>query len=176
MSEPYLAEIRVFACSFAPKGWAFCDGQLLPIRQYTALFSLLGTTYGGNGTTTFGLPNLPGSAPLQAGQGPGLSNYALGEAGGVAAVTLSGPELPPHSHPLEAATTTANQTSPAGHLPAVPPGQRGQNFFAGGPGTAVAMNAGAILPAGGGAPHNNLPPYLKLNFCIALEGIFPPRP
>ncbi len=130
MSEPFIAEIRVFGFNFAPMGWAFCDGQLMPIQQNTALFSLLGTNFGGNGTTNFGLPNLQGSVPLQQGQGPGLSLYDLGESGGVVSVTLSSSQMPSHNHALGCSTAVAGQTSPAGAIPALPPGQRGQNFFA----------------------------------------------
>lgn len=176
MSDPFVAEIRVFGFNFAPRGWAFCDGQLMPISQNTALFSLLGTNFGGNGTSNFGLPNLQGSVPLQQGQGPGLSNYDLGETGGAPAVTLLSTELPPHSHTLNCSTVTADQTSPVGDIPAAPPAQRGQNFFAATPGGSPAMNANLLAPAGGNLPHNNMPPYLTLNFCIALTGIFPPRP
>lgn len=175
MSEAFVAEIRVFGFNFAPRGWAFCDGQLLPISQNTALFSLLGTNFGGNGTSTFGLPNLQGSVPLQQGQGPGLANYALGEAGGVPAVTLLSSQLPSHSHALNGSTVTADQTSPVGAIPAAPPAQRGQNFFAVAAGASPAMNANLLAPAGSGLPHNNLPPYLTLNFCIALAGIYPAR-
>jgi microcystin-dependent protein len=176
MSEPFVAEIRMFGFSFAPRGWAFCDGQIMPIAQNTALFSLLGTNYGGNGTSNFGLPNLQASVPIGVGQGPGLSQYVVGQTGGEANVTLIANELPVHSHAFECSTTTADQTSPVGMLAAPPAGTRGQNFFASGPGTGASMNAQAVLPAGGNQPHNNLPPYLKLNFCIALQGVFPSRP
>jgi microcystin-dependent protein len=176
MSEPFLAEIRMFGFNFAPKGWAFCDGQLMPISQNTALFSLLGTNFGGDGRTTFGLPNLQAKVPLQQGQGPGLSPYVLGETGGASSVTLTPPQMPAHTHALQCASTTADQTSPANALPAIPAAQRGQNFFADSPGTLPAMKANLLAPSGGGGPHNNLPPFLSLNFCIALTGIFPSRP
>jgi microcystin-dependent protein len=176
MSEPFLAEIRVFGFNFAPVGWAFCDGQVMPISQNTALFSLLGTNFGGNGTSTFALPNLQGSVPLQQGQGPGLTPYVLGETGGAVSVTLISSQMPSHNHLLECSTAVAGQTSPVGAIPAVPPAQRGQSFFAASPGTSPAMKAGMLTPAGGNGPHNNMPPYLTLNFCIALAGVFPSRP
>jgi microcystin-dependent protein len=176
MSEPFIAEIRVFGFNFAPVGWAFCDGQILPISQNTALFSLIGTYYGGNGTSNFALPNLQGSFPLQQGQALGLSPYDLGQTGGVPSVALTLSQMPSHSHPLGCSTAVAGQTSPASGVPAVPPAQRGQNFFASSPGTSPAMNAAMLALAGGSGPHNNMPPYLSLNFCIALTGIFPPRP
>ena len=176
MSEPFLAEIRLFGFNFAPVGWAFCDGQILPITQNTALFSLIGTYYGGNGTSNFALPNLQGSVPLQQGQGGGLSPYDLGQTAGVPSVTLVSSQMPAHGHPLGCSTAAANQTSPAGAVPAAPPAQRGQNSFASSLGTSPTMKADMLVPAGGNGPHNNMPPYLSLNFCIALSGIFPARP
>jgi len=176
MSNPFVAEIRIFGFNFAPSGWALCDGQLLPLSQNTALFSLLGTTYGGDGKSTFALPNLQGSVPLQQGQGPGLSLYDLGETGGQTSVTLLFSELPAHTHALQCFTTAVgDKTSPVGAIPAVPPAQRGQNFYADAQGTKPAMNTNLLAPAGGNLPHNNLPPYLTLNFCIALQGVYPPR-
>ena len=176
MSEPFVAEIRIFGFNFAPLGWAFCDGQVMPISQNTALFSLLGTNFGGNGTSNFALPNLQGSVPLQQGQGPGLTPYVLGETGGAVSVTLTPSQMPSHNHALGCSTGAAAQTSPAGAIPAVPPSQRGQNFFAGSPGTSPAMKADLLAPAGSGGAHNNLPPFVSLNFCIALTGVFPSRP
>ena len=175
MSNPFVAEIRIFGFNFPPRGWAFCDGQVLPLSQNTALFSLLGTTYGGDGKSNFALPNLQGSVPLQQGQGPGLSLYDLGETGGQTTVTLLSSQLPAHTHPLECSTAVGNQTSPVGGVPAVPPAQRGQHFYAGTQGTPPAMNANLLAPTGGNLPHNNLPPYLTLNFCIALQGVYPSR-
>jgi len=173
MSDPFVAEIRIYPFNFAPRGWAFCDGQLLPISQNTALFSLLGTTYGGNGKSTFGLPNFMGSAPMQQGQGPGLSLRDLGEVGGSDFVTLLRTEMPLHTHALQGSSSPADSPSPAGAAdsrvtgatPYQPPG-----------GPQVTMAGQAVGIAGGSLPHNNLQPYLTLNFCIALQGIFPARP
>jgi len=174
MADPFIAEVRIFPFNFAPTGWAFCNGQLLPISQNTALFSLLGTTYGGDGRTNFALPNLQGSVPMHPGQGPGLSQHDLGETGGVQTVTLLESEIPSHNH------TVGAQNSPLGGV-AVPSAgttlnrpASGNLFFAGSP-TQVAMQSDAIQASGGGQPHNNMQPYLTLNFCIALQGVFPPR-
>ena len=170
--DPFVAEIRIVAFDFAPKGWAFCDGQLLPISQNTALFSILGTTYGGDGRTTFALPNLAGRAPMHPGQGPGLSPHQLGEAGGAEAVTLSTNQTPAHSHALMAQSGAASTKIPAGHVLSHP--ARGTPYA---PASAnvVTMASQATAPAGGQASHNNMMPYLALRFCIALQGVFPPR-
>lgn len=174
MADQFVAEIRIFAGNFAPLGWAFCNGQILPISQNTALFSLLGTTYGGNGTSTFALPNLQGCAPNGEGQGAGLTYRVLGETGGAPTVTLTGNEIPPHIHMPNAVTGGGNGTSPAAAVWASQAGRTPPPAYAS---TAnVAMNPGAIGPTGGGQPHNNMPPYLALNFIIALQGVFPPRP
>lgn len=175
MSDPFVAEIRIFTGNFAPRGWAQCDGQTLPLSQNTALFSLLGTTYGGDGKSNFKLPNLQGCAPLQAGQGPGLSQRDLGETGGEQAVTLLQSEMAAHPH---GATGSSN---PADQLPATnnvwaSGSQRGQVVY----GSAVAANQAPMSPqalsvTGGNQPHNNMPPYLGLTFIIALQGVFPPR-
>lgn len=171
MSDPFLGEVRIFACNFAPTGWATCDGQLLPITQNTALFSLLGTTYGGNGTNSFALPNLAGRAAIGAGQGPGLTPRVAGETGGSAAVTLLESQMPPHDHGLMAALSpTVNSPE----LAALAPTGTGA-FVYHAPGTPVAMAGLALTPAGNSQPHENRPPALSLNFCIALQGIFPPR-
>jgi microcystin-dependent protein len=175
MADPFVAEIRLFPFNFAPKGWAFCNGQLLPISQNTALFSLLGTTYGGDGRSTFGLPNLQGSAAMHQGQGPGLSQRFLGETGGQQTVTLTLTQMPAHTHTAngKAAGGTANPssmvwgTSNAGKVAA--------NFYAPAAPAPVNMNAGALANTGGSQPHNNMMPYLTLNFCIAMQGVFPPR-
>jgi microcystin-dependent protein len=174
MSDPFVAEIRIFAGNFAPKGWAFCDGQLLPISQNTALFSLLGTTYGGDGKSTFALPNMQGSAPMHPGQGPGLSLHNLGEQGGSETTTLLTSEMPAHNHiavpratlgtaQLPAGQTWAGNTDTLSYVPAatVPD---------------TTMNPGALSINGSSFPHNNLAPYLVLNFLIALQGVFPSRP
>lgn len=174
MSNPFLAEIRIFSGNFAPKGWALCDGQLMPISQNTALFSLLGTTYGGNGTSNFALPNLQGSAPLQAGQGPGLSLRDLGETGGEQNVTLLETEIPAHSHGVQASSSGA-LPDPGGNAWAS--GLKGHPgvYAASSPGTNVQMNPAALSFTGGNLPHNNMPPYLCLTFIIALQGVFPAR-
>jgi microcystin-dependent protein len=174
MSNPFLAEIRIFTGNFAPKGWAQCDGQLMPISQNTALYSLLGTTYGGNGTSNFALPNLQGCAPMQAGQGPGLSLRDLGETGGEQTVTLLQTEMPAHSHGAEAAATS---TSASPQNNAWGSGQKGFGnvYAASNPSTNVQMNPFALSIAGGNLPHNNMPPFLGLTFIIALQGVFPTR-
>jgi microcystin-dependent protein len=174
MSEAFVAEIRIFAFNFAPRGWAFCNGQLLPIAQNTALFSLLGTTYGGNGQTNFGLPNLQGMAPMHPGQGPGLTARQLGEQGGSQAVTLLGSQLPAHTHQARANTGTAGQAGPGGNVPASLAGRTPPPLYQSSAPNA-AMSAQALTATGGGGPHNNLQPYLVLNFCIAMQGVFPAR-
>jgi microcystin-dependent protein len=171
--DPFVAEIRIYPFNFAPKGWAFCDGQILPLSQNTALFSLLGTTYGGDGKSNFALPNMQGNAPMHPGQGPGLSLHDLGETGGSDTVTLLESEIPSHSHALMADATPANLAAPS----------TSTAFARSAPGTAykntttslTQFSGDAIAPAGGDQPHNNLMPYLTLNFCIALQGVFPPR-
>ena len=173
MADPFVAEIRIFAFNFAPKGWAFCDGQILPLSQNTALFSLLGTTYGGDGKSTFALPNLQGSAPMHPGQGPGLSLHDLGEQGGSETVTLLQSEMPAHNHALDAAVNPALTKLPG---PTVTIARaRGSNAYLSTGVVSAQMADVAITPAGGDQPHNNLMPYLTLNFNIALQGVFPPR-
>jgi microcystin-dependent protein len=171
MADPFVGEIRIVGFNFSPTGWAFCDGQLIPIAQNTALFSLLGTMYGGNGTTHFALPNLQGRVPLQAGQGPGLTQRDQGVPGGSETVTLVGSALPPHSHPLNATTTAASATSPAGALPAA-----SARPAYGAAGNNVSLAPESVTPVGGDGPHNNMQPYLTLNCCIALQGIYPSHP
>jgi microcystin-dependent protein len=179
MTNPFVAEIRIFPFNFAPKGWAFCQGQILPISQNTALFSLLGTTYGGNGTSNFALPNLQGSVALHAGQGPGLSLYDLGETGGSDTVTLLQTEIPSHSHSLNADPGNSTTIVPTNNSYSAGEWRQGQNQGSVYIYTTVApdtnLNPNAIGPSGGNQPHNNLMPYLTLNFCIALQGIYPPR-
>lgn len=172
--DPFVAEIRIFPMNFAPYGWAFCNGQLLPISQNTALFSLLGTTYGGDGKSTFGLPDLQGSAPLMPGQSQEGSTFVLGQTGGQTAVTLTIQEMPAHSHSATAGTAGGN-SDPAQNYWGTATGQRPEpNLYSSGtPDTA--MNPSALSPSQGGQPHNNMSPFLVLNFCIALQGIFPPR-
>jgi microcystin-dependent protein len=177
MSDPFVAEIRIFPFNFAPRGWAFCDGQLLPISQNTALFSLLGVTYGGDGKSNFALPNFQGQTPMQQGQGPGLTLRDLGETGGEPSVTLQVSEIPAHPHTAIAGSGGVAAETPVGNV--------WSSGIKGGPslytpsGTNsndVDMSPVALSPAGGSLPHNNLMPYLTLNFCIALQGIFPQRP
>lgn len=168
MSEPFLAEIRIFAGNFAPRGWAFCNGQILAIAQNTALFSLLGTTYGGNGQTTFALPDLRSRVPVHAGQGPGLSSVNLGEVSGTETVTLTVNEMPTHPHTANASNGASSASRPGGGVPA------SGGAYAPSPDGAV-MNPAMIGNTGGSQPHNNRQPYLGLNFIIALEGIFPSR-
>ena len=165
MSEPFLAEIKIISWNFAPKGWAFCNGQLLPINQNQALFSLLGTTYGGNGQTTFALPNLQGRTPLHTGNG-----FNLGESAGEESHTLTIGEMPAHSHPAVGSSNTADQSSLVNNYWAV---SGAYTVFASSPNEAMAPQL--VGPAGGSQPHPNLSPYLVLNFVIALTGIFPSR-
>lgn len=173
MADPFVAEIRIFPFNFSPKGWAWCDGQLLPLSQNTALFSLLGTTYGGNGNSNFALPDLQGRAPMHPDQGPGLSLHDLGEEGGVEAVTLSLDEIPAHVHTLRGDRNVSESPDPSGNTLGrgnginVYQSNVNQNL--------VPMAVEALAPAGGGQPHNNMMPYLTFNFCIALQGVFPPR-
>jgi microcystin-dependent protein len=173
MSEPFLGEIRIFAFTFAPTGWAPCDGQLLPISRNTALFSLLGTTYGGDGKSTFALPNFDGNAPVHAGIGPDGVEYFEGQLAGSSTVSLLESEMPWHSHSLSVSTRNASEKSPQDQALAV-----GQGIGMYGPNTGpTTMLAGQSLsPAGASQPHNNMQPSLVLRFCIALNGIFPPRP
>jgi microcystin-dependent protein len=174
MADPFVAEIRIFPFNFAPKGWAWCDGQLLPLSQNTALFSLLGTTYGGNGKSNFALPDLQGRAPMHPGQGPGLSLHDLGETGGSETVTLLESEMPSHSHVMQGVSDTASTNDPTNAMFAKPLG-RGNNQYSQTNTPLVSLADQALAPAGGDAPHNNMQPYLTFYFCIALQGIFPPR-
>jgi microcystin-dependent protein len=173
MADPFVAEIRIFPFNFAPKGWAFCDGQLLPLSQNTALFSLLGTTYGGDGKSNFALPNMQGNAPMHPGQGPGLSLHDLGETGGSETVSLLESEIPSHSHSMGAQNVALGGVvlpAPTASLNRPASG----NLFDTNT-TLVQMDPNSLAPAGGDQPHNNMQPYLTLNFCIALQGVFPPR-
>lgn len=172
MAEPFLAEIRIFAGNFAPRGWAFCNGQLLPIAQNTALFSLIGTYYGGDGRTTTALPNLQGRAPMHPGRGPGLTSRRLGEKGGVETVTLSELQMPNHTHNLRAATDRGEEDQPVNAFPAA--GTPGVPLYKSS-GTQVNMAPQALPTNGGGQAHNNMQPYLMLNYIIALVGLYPSR-
>jgi microcystin-dependent protein len=171
MSEPFIGEIRAFGFTFAPRGWAFCNGQILPIAQNTALFALLGTTYGGNGQTTFALPNLQGRVPIHQGQGPGLSIYNLGQTGGAETVTLVSAELPTHTHSVKASSSAAASGIATNNFLAV----ARSNIYAPIGGTAQQMSVTAIAATGGNQPHENRQPCLAVNYCIALQGIFPSR-
>lgn len=171
MADPFVAEIRIFPFDFAPVGWAICDGQILPLSQNTALFSLLGTTYGGNGKSNFALPDLQGRAPMHPGQGPGLSLHDLGETGGSETVSLLESEIPAHSHGFRASIQPADMPVPGGNMLARP--LAGFNYA--GASNYINMSYDMLSPSGGDQAHNNLQPYLVLNFCIALQGVFPPR-
>jgi microcystin-dependent protein len=174
MSDQFVAEIRIVGFNFAPTGWARCTGQLLPISQNTALFSLLGTTYGGDGKSTFGLPDFQGNAPMQPGQGQGLSLRDLGEIGGTESVTLLVSEIPSHTHQMRATTAAANLADPTNAIWAASAiGRTPPPLYSTTQNTAMAPTA--LSQAGGNLPHNNMHPYLTLNFIIALQGIFPPR-
>lgn len=171
MADPFVAEIRIFPFNFAPRGWAWCNGQLLPISQNTALFSLLGTTYGGDGKSNFALPDLQGRAPMHPGQGPGLSLHDLGESSGSATVTLLESEIPAHSHGMSVSSQLGLENIPTSQLFAM---GDGVNLY--GPANSfTSISDQALTLAGGDQPHNNLQPYLSFYFCIALQGVFPPR-
>jgi microcystin-dependent protein len=172
MTDQFVAEIRMVGFNFAPTGWAQCDGQLLPISQNTALFSLLGTFYGGDGKSTFALPNLQGSAPMFWGQGLGLSLRDLGQSGGESTVTLLESEIPAHQHSVNATTSPADVSSPTATT-ALARTTGGSGYAASG--ALVPLDAATLAPVGGNLPHNNLMPFLVMNFCIAMQGIFPPR-
>ena len=172
MGEPYIGEIRMFGGSFAPAGWAFCNGALMPISENDALFTLIGTTYGGDGQETFALPDLQGRVPIHAGQGPGISqNYQLGEKGGVESVTLTTQQIPVHTHAFMASTAAANGNSPQNQILAQST-QRAIYYEAT---TTTNLAANALGSAGGSQPHDNLAPYQCISFIISLFGVFPPQ-
>ena len=171
MSEPFLGEIRPFGFNFAPRGWAQCNGQLLPISQNTALFSILGTTYGGDGRSTFALPNLQGIVPMGSGHGSGLALRTLGQKGGSETMTLTAQQIPPHTHPASCNAGNGNQMAPAGNFWAQDAGGS-REYGDTGPSQ---MAAGAVGNVGGDQAHTNLQPYQVVNYCIALQGIYPPR-
>jgi microcystin-dependent protein len=179
--EPLLGQITLFAGNFAPRGWAYCDGQLLPISQYTALFSILGTTYGGDGRTTFALPDLRGRAPIGPRQGPGLSDYRLGQRGGAENVTLNTTQIPNHTHNLNASPNAGTSATPTGnfiakHQVTIERGNTvdGESFTPDASGIGP-MNPAAISATGGSLSHENRPPYLAINYIIATVGVFPSR-
>lgn len=170
MSEPFLAEVRIVGFNFAPRGWAFCDGQILPINQNQSLYSLLGTTYGGDGRTSFALPDLRGRTPIHVGRSNGGQSHTLGQKSGEETHTLAANEMPQHRHAVN--VSNAGTTAvPTGAILA----NAGADYFRDGQNTPVGMNAGASLNVGGGQAHENMQPYLALNFCIALQGLFPSR-
>jgi microcystin-dependent protein len=173
MSEPFVGQIQIFGFNFAPQGWALCAGQILPISQNTALFSILGTTYGGDGKSNFALPNLQGRVPIQQGQGSGLSPRDLGQTGGEEFVTLAGNQMPGHTHPANCNNAVGTAYDPAGQVWSQDAG--GNQEYGTGAVAGHHMSPNAVLQAGGGQPHNNLQPYLVLNYCIAMQGVFPPR-
>lgn len=168
MSEPFIAEIRIVGFNFPPRGWAQCDGQILPINQNQSLYSLLGTTYGGDGRTTFALPDLRGRVPIHVGSSNGVS-HRLGNKGGEETHTLTTQEMPQHTHPIKASSAAANDNTPAGHVLA----QSGQVY--GAPSNLVSMRAGSLTNVGSGQSHQNMQPYIVVNFVIAVQGLFPPR-
>lgn len=170
--EPFIGEIRFFAGNFAPRGWAFCDGQLLSVSQNSALFSILGTTYGGDGRTTFGLPDLRGRAPVHFGQGPGLTNRPIGQGFGAETVTLQASNLPVHSHILQGSTNPATQSDPTNNLLGSP---QGDNIYTAAGGSQVAMNGASIGNTGGNQPHANMQPSIAIRCIISLIGTFPSR-
>lgn len=171
MSEPFLGEIRMFGCNFAPRGWALCNGQIMAINQNTALFALLGTSYGGNGQTTFALPNLQSRSPMHAGQGAGLTLRSIGETGGSENVALTLQQLPGHNHPLGAQGSRGDRANATGSSLA----QGAQSLYASGSSPSTTLSPQSTTPVGSGFPHDNMQPYAVVNFCIALEGIFPAR-
>jgi microcystin-dependent protein len=170
MSEPFIAEIRIFAGNFAPRNWAFCNGQLLPISQNTALFSLVGTTYGGDGRTTFGVPNLQGRAPMHPGRGPGLTSRRLGQTGGTTTVTLTEAQIPPHRHNARGSSSENDQSTAVNHSWGA---DEAGDLYRDAEDVTMANNV--LLNVGGGQPHTNMQPYLGLYFIIALVGTYPSR-
>jgi len=174
MASPFLAEIKMFGGNFAPRGYAFCEGQIMSIQQNTALFSLLGTTYGGNGTQTFALPDLRGRVPIAMGQGPGLTDYVLGEIGGVESVTLGQAQMPAHNHvaSIPASSAAGTATAPASNTVPAASTTRDRMYTTNAPDTSMAWTS---TPAGSGLPHSNIQPFLAVSFIIALQGIFPSR-
>lgn len=172
MSEPFLAEVRIVGFNFAPRGWAFCDGQILPINQNQSLYSLLGTTYGGDGRTTFALPDIRGRAPIHVGRSDGGGEHRLGQKSGEETHTLAANEMPQHQHLLQASTSdTGRVTEAAGHIL----GKGASDLYSDVTSGQIPMGSGSVVNAGGGQAHNNMQPYLALNYCIALRGLFPSR-
>jgi len=172
MATPFIAQIIIFGGNFAPRGWADCSGQLLPIAQNEALFALIGTSFGGDGQTTFALPDLRSRVPIHAGQGPGLTNRTLGDIGGAESVILTVNQIPRHNHVLAASKAGGNSVSPQNAVISTDPGGASAGFSTAGT-TNVSLRAGVVSQAGGNVPHNNISPYLAIRYIIALEGIFP---
>ena len=176
MSEPFIAEIRIVAFNFAPRGWAFCDGQLMPIAENTALFSLIGTTYGGDGRTTMALPNLQGRAPMHPGRGPGLTSRRLGQIVGTETVTLTEAQIPSHTHtPWQNALNPPTSIDPANRLPSRHVDTNLEFVFKENPTLDATFNPAQVSTTGGSQAHTNMQPYLGLNFVIALVGLYPSR-
>jgi microcystin-dependent protein len=175
MAAPFVAEIRPWACNFAPYGWAFCQGQILPISQYTALFSLIGTYYGGNGTSNFQLPDLQGRVPMKFGTDPTGNNYAIGEEAGTETITISSTQMPIHTHTFSGTSSTQVKSGPADGAALATSGQ-GALFYGPSNGSTTTINVGTVsLYTGGNQAHTNLQPFLAINWCIALTGIYPSR-
>ncbi len=172
MSEPFLAEVRIVGFNFAPRGWAFCDGQILPINQNQSLYSLLGTTYGGDGRTSFALPDLRGRTPIHVGRSNGGGDHRLGQKSGEETHTLAANEMPQHTHVAKASNTQANLTAASGNLLA---NSLSEMYVDANAADLVNMRSGTVTNVGGGQAHNNMQPYLALNYCIALQGLFPSR-
>lgn len=177
MSEPFIAEIRMFTYTFAPRGWAYCNGQIMPIAQHTSLFALVGTTYGGDGRTTFGLPNLQGRVPMHPGRGPGLSSYRLGQAGGSYTVDLTDAQMPAHTHDLQVTLNNPTTTDPGESYPSKYRDAEDKKEYAykNNPTLDAQFASAAVGTAGASQEHENKQPYLTVSFCIALIGIFPSR-
>jgi microcystin-dependent protein len=175
MAAPFVAEIRPWACNFAPIGWAFCQGQTLPIAQFTALFSLIGTYYGGNGTTTFQLPDLQGRVPMKFGTDPTGNNYAIGEEAGTETITISSTQMPVHTHTFSGTNAVGPKDKPADGC-ALGTSQHGNTYYGPSNGSTTTINVGTVsLYTGGNQPHTNLQPFLAINWCIAMQGIYPSR-
>lgn len=171
LSEPFVGSVVLFAGNFPPRGWAFCDGQLLAVSQFQALFSILGTIYGGDGRTTFGLPDLRGRVPIGPRSGPGLPSYREGQSGGAVEHTLTTQEIPAHTHSLRGSSSAGSSSTPAGNVPAV----NRDGILHYGTTADADLGSGGLTSAGGSQPHNNMQPYIAMNYCIALQGVFPSR-
>ena len=176
MSDPYIGEVRIFGFDYAPIGWAFCDGQLLPLAQYQGLYAVIGTFYGGDGRNNFGVPNLMGRVPVDFGQGQNLSSYAIAQMGGNAAVTLSAAQMPNHNHNMIVTLNDATTNNPNGLYPSKHMDDSQGNMYKTSPALDTTFAPQAVASTGGNQGHSNMQPYLPFNFCIAVEGVFPVRP